>query len=431
MKSHFLKSVFALSAAVICISGVPMSSQAVTLGSGSQSYRIGVLNAIGTADSSYDSDEPCTRAQFARLLVLSSTYKDTIQTELTSAAANDVPATYDGVQYVKTALARGWMRTRLGGNFAPEEPVTLNDAAKATITILGYTDEDFTTNVSQERLALFKSLNLNDGIGASNGADQLTKRDCINIIYNLLRTNTKGSGSIYGAALDLSLSADNELNATSVIETALTGPILCKTVDEFHNCAPFDISDATYYFNGKNSGMFGKMYIESQITHQGWVIIYYNANTRTIWAYGSDNGNNGYIGIRGKVTSIVYEDDNIAAPSAVYLDSEKYTLNNADVKFMFSMSGPIKVGDYCVLVCKDTADPEAENFVSELYAIAVIKWDANADGSHTGTIFAQNAGKYVAGEGAQSNSGNSSDLGPGSGKESFVTYSSSGSTSSD
>ena len=368
---------------------------AVTLGNGSQSYRISVLKAIGAADSGFDTDEACTRAAFAKLLVLSSTYKDTAGAAITSAASNDVPASYNGAQYIKTALVNGWMRTRLGGRFAPEEAVTLNDAARAALKLLGYEDSDFSSNISQERLSLFKSLGLGDGVNASNGTDTLTKRDCINIIYNLLKTETKGGGNIYGSAIDLTLAADGELNATNVIENNLSGPLLIKNVSELKTMIPFDISGATYYLNGQNSGEFGRMYLESQIRSNGWVIVYYNESAKTIWAYGSDTGNNTYHCVQGKVTSIIYDNENIAAPSAVYIDSVKYTLNSSDVKFMFSLNGDIGVGDYCVLICRDTSDSESDTDDStNPYAVAVVKWNRNTDGSTVGTIIAENSGHY-------------------------------------
>ncbi|MCI5791750.1 MAG: hypothetical protein MR011_00420 [Lachnospiraceae bacterium] len=380
-------------AAVLGVNTIP--AYAATLGSGSQSYRISVLKAIGAADSGYDTEEICTRADFAKLLVLSSTYKDTANTLITSAAANDVASTYSGAQYIKTALTNGWMRTRLGGRFAPEEAVTLNDAVRAVIKLLGYEDSDFSSNISQERLSLFKSLKLSDGVNASKGTDTLTKRDSINIIYNLLRTNTKGGGSIYGSAIDLTLGSDGELNATNVIESNLSGPLLIKSVDELKKSIPFDLSGAAYYLNGQNSGQFGRMYLESQIRSNGWVIVYYNESARTIWAYGSDTGNNTYHCVQGKVTSIVYDNENIAAPSAVYIDSVKYTLNSSEVKFMFSLNGDIGVGDYCVLICRTTYDPNDDGEDnSNPYAVAVVKWNRNTDGSTVGTIIAENSGHY-------------------------------------
>lgn len=402
MIKQLKKGLFLLTASGLIMANSMSSFSAVTLGSGSQSYRTSVLKAAGIADSSYETDEICTRADFARLMVLSSSYSKTADITLTSAAANDVPSTYAGAQYIKTALTNGWMRTRLGGRFAPEEAVTLNDAAKAALKVLGYEDSDFSSNVSQERLSQFKSLKLNDGISASNGTDTLTKKDAINVIYNLLRTSTKSGGSIYGTALDFTLASDGELNATNVIESNLSGPLLIKSVDELKTSLPLDYKSTatTIYLNGQNTGEFGKMYLESQIRSNGWVIIYYNEASNTIWAYGSDTGNNTYICVQGKVTSIIYENENIAAPSAVYINSVKYTLGSSDAKFMFSLNGEIGVGDYCVLICRNTTSDDVDEDTTDQYAVAVVKWDRGTSNTTVGTIIAENAGRYTAGSGS-------------------------------
>ena len=52
----------------------------------------------------------------------------------------------------------------LGGNFKPDEGVTMRDAIKAVLGVLGYTNEDFSGSLQESRLAKFKSLSLDSGI---------------------------------------------------------------------------------------------------------------------------------------------------------------------------------------------------------------------------------------------------------------------------
>lgn len=387
-------------------------SFAVTLGSGTQSYRLTVLHAVGVADDTYDSDAACTRGEFAKLLVLSSSYNDEAQVAISSAAANDVPVTNANATYIKMALTQGWMRTRLGGNFSPDAPVTLNDAARATLTILGYTDEDFPSDVLSERLSLFNSLGLDEGVAASNGNDALTLRDAVNIIYNLLNTPIKNGSGIYGSAINLSQGESGELNATNVLEERLVGPILVKTNEELEAAFPFDIDQATYYFNGTNSGSGGKIYMQRQIDTSGWLIVYYNEGTKSIWAYGGDAGDDAtYRTLRGRVTSIVYDDSNIATPSSVYIDGLQYELGSDEVKFMFSLNGTIQVGDTVVVVLKkgsstsltttDALTGETDTTTATDYSISgVVKWERNEEESDSNVIYApENSRKYVAGVG--------------------------------
>ena len=194
-----------------CITlGANPNVYAATLANGSQSYRVNVLNAVGVADSSYLSDEACTRADFAKLMVLSSTLKDTADIRSQSAVTKDVPASYPGSGYIKAALAKGWMRTRLGGTFAPDDRISLNEAVRAVLKALGYEDADMGSDVADGRLNMYRTLDIDEGLSAVNGSDKLSKQDALNIIYNLLRTKTKDSGSIYGSAIKLSASSSGK-----------------------------------------------------------------------------------------------------------------------------------------------------------------------------------------------------------------------------
>lgn len=376
-----------------------LCSFAETLGSGSQGYRVSVLHAIGvtdeTYDVNYDTSVICTRGEFAKLMVLSSSYNEEAQVAILTAAANDVPVTNENATYIKLALVQDWMRTRLGGRFDPDSPVTLNEAARATLHALGYTDDYFQSDVLTERLSLFKSLNLDEGVNAQAGTDSLTMLDALNVIYNLLRTTPKDSQSIYGTALDLTLLDSGELNATNVMETKMVGPILLRNTSELESAFPFNIDEATYYFNGFNSGSNGKLYMERQLNNYGWMIVYYNEGARSIWAYGADNGEGTYRCIRGQVTSIEYTDANIAAPSSVYINGTEYAIESDDAKFMFSLNGTIEVGDTVIIICKaessTTATEIVEGYVdydTNYYIVGVVEWENNYDNEDPNIIYA-------------------------------------------
>ncbi len=87
--------------------------------------------------------ESVTRADFAKMLVKASSYRENLPTSNVSVYA-DVPATDPNAVYIRIAAREGWMSGYLGGKFKPEDPVLYKDAVKAILTMLGYTDEDFT-----------------------------------------------------------------------------------------------------------------------------------------------------------------------------------------------------------------------------------------------------------------------------------------------
>ena len=373
-----------------------LRSEAATLANGSQSYRVNVLNAVGVADSSYLSTETCTRAEFAKLMVLASSLQDTAEASAQSAVTKDVPASYTGSGYIRAALSKGWMRTRLGGTFAPDEAVTLNDAARAALKALGYEDTDFGSDVASGRINMFKSLDMNEGLTAANGSDTLSKQDALNVIYNLLRTKTKDGSGIYGSAIKLTASSTGkELDVSDAMEATLVGPILVKNEASLPNAIPFyNESGVTYYYNGINSNGSGRRYLSSQLNNYGWLIIYYNEKNKSVWAYGEDTGNNTYHCIRGNVNSINYEDDNIATPSSVVIGNTEYQLNSSDVKFMFSVNGDVKLGDNVILICKSISNEDESE--TDYYAIAVVEYYENDGNKYSNVIYAEEASKYVA-----------------------------------
>ena len=83
--------------------------------------------------------ESVTRADFAKMLVKASSYRENLPTSNVSVYA-DVPATDPNAVYIRIAAREGWMSGYLGGKFKPEDPVLYKDAVKAILTMLGYTD---------------------------------------------------------------------------------------------------------------------------------------------------------------------------------------------------------------------------------------------------------------------------------------------------
>ena len=106
--------------------------------------------------------------------------------------------------YIRVAATKEWMTGYLGGVFRPDQYVTLQEAARGVLALLGYTSEDFTGDQIGGRMSMFEYLDLNDEIGKSS-SDTLTKEDCINLFYNLLKAEPKDGNGIYGTVLGLSL----------------------------------------------------------------------------------------------------------------------------------------------------------------------------------------------------------------------------------
>lgn len=384
MKKELYRLMTGGAAALLFTAGVfPIMESRASVTNEIQAFRNNVIKLCGITDTEGDLTREVTRGEFAKLLVLSSSYKDSAaQSNL--AAANDVPASNEYAPYIRIALSQGWMRNYLGGQFKPEEPVKMQDATKAILTLLGYADTDFSGDLVAERLATFNALELNEQLGQKAQTDVLTLQDCINIFYNLLKASPKEGSGIYGSLFDLTLASDGEIDPNDLMESSMTGPLLVRNLDELDKAVPFDLEGANLYFNGYSSRY---MSYESAIRQNGWLVIYYNEGNHTVWAYGEDFGDSQYHVVRGSITKIYYEADNIVTPSSIVLDDNTtYALGSSEVKFMLGINGDIGLDDDVILICQTNEYEDADgNSASDYTVVGVIKYQRSADGSTVGT----------------------------------------------
>lgn len=292
-------------------------------------------------------DALITRGEFARMVVKTSPYKDTISDFAESAAFSDVPITHPYASYIKIATKYGYMVSYLGGLFKPDEYVSFREVSRACLALLGYTNEDFAGNQTFGRILKFCELDLNKNIDKSQ-IEYLTKTDCINAIYNTLRENKKGSNEIYGTLFKLTLDSSKELNANDMIKTTLTGPIIVKRQHSLNSYINFDFTQGNYFLNG-----FASTYnqIASELYQYGYLVLYLNEATKTVYAYreGSSKDSTVYV-TKGWVENIYYDQSNNLTPNAVEIDESRYTFGNAEVKFAFSFAGTIKIGDEVIII---------------------------------------------------------------------------------
>lgn len=317
--------------------------------------------------------ESVTRADFAKMLVKASSYRENLPTSNVSVYA-DVPATDPNAVYIRIAARKGWMSGYLGGKFKPEDPVLYKDAVKAILTMLGYTDDDFTGDLVSSRISKFNYLELNEDV-SRQAADEVNQTDCMNIFYNLLKTKKKDSNEIYGTILDCELNSDGEINPITILDDERKGPILVHKNFSVSQSVPFDTEDANVFLNGVASTLSA---VKSAQQQAGFAVLYYNVKSKTIWAYttmGWDNddnsGNNSYILLKGEIKNIYYKSTDVMTPTSVRIevdqansddsfdtsedvDSDGYltiSLDSSELQYMFSIYGDLEVGDDVVLVC--------------------------------------------------------------------------------
>lgn len=286
-----------------------------------------------------------TRGEFARMLVLASSSSDILSTGCTGNVYADVPATGEYASAIKICAENNWMRGNLGGGFSPDQTVTLNDAERAMLTLLGYTDKDFEGDVVNRRAAKADSLALTENV-ARTLTEGLTYADCINMFYNLMRCSTT-QGKAYVTVLGGSLNADGEVNALGMTDNALKGPKYFTNAGTLADWLPFEKSAASVYIDGEASSWAS---LQSLIS--SGAVVYYSAKAKTIWAYSVDGGikETGKGAMRGTITNILYQSSGTLTPSGVEIDGVEFSLDSSDMQFAFSIYGSARVGEKITVI---------------------------------------------------------------------------------
>ena len=273
-----------------------------------------------------------SRGEFAELLVKASNYRE---------AANS------------TGTVSGY----LGGNFKPDEGITMRDAIKAVLGVLGYTNKDFSGSLQESRLAKFKSLSLDSGIYRDLD-EVLTREDCINLFYNLMKAKTK-EGNQYGSKIfDLTYNSDGEINTSSILDNSLKGPkILDNDSRNLKSLVPFSLKDATMFLNGEVSD-------ESEINDYA-TVIYYHEETKMIFAYSNGGENKG--ATEGRIKAIYYDSNDPFTPVKVVLNTDyqdnggegdEFQISGSELQYLFSVYGEFEVDDKVAIVWEKSGSDE-------------------------------------------------------------------------
>lgn len=273
-----------------------------------------------------EDNEIVTRSQFAQLLANASIYNGTISKDSNVSLYRDVPRNHWAAGYIQVAISKGWMSGYLNGTFKPDKGITLQEAVKGVITLLGYTGSDFSGNIIGGQMALYETKGLNKNI-KKTGTQYLLVKDCKNLFYNLLNATTKDNMS-YGQTLGYAVDSSGNLDYLSVVNHGVEGPIIAD--DDWKSEIPFSISKAVSFLDGVSASV-------SDI--KDYDVIYYSEELETIWAY--DN----------KVTGVVegiYPDQ--LNPQSVTVAGKEYTFETAEASIAFSTLGSVKEGDLTTLL---------------------------------------------------------------------------------
>lgn len=314
------------------------------------SYRETVIGILGIMNTSVDMSSTVTRGEFTQMLVNASVYKDYVMETSQVSVYADVARDDDYADSIRIAAEQGWVTGYLGGLFKPEQDITYEEATRYILNVLGYSLESAWSR--------FCGLELNENVDRYQN-ELLTKTDCVNLIYNMLKTDSNDTGSEYGLLLGCEINSDGDVNPLSLVESSLKGPFLVQKNSNIGDYVPFNVQSASFYLNGEASSYTA---VKSIINNGGYIVLYYNVGSRTIWAYdaNSDGEDGDRMVVRGTIDSIYYSSVDVMIPTGLKLDDDGdiYEFDNSEVQFAFSIYGTLRVGDTVVLICEMSEDSD-------------------------------------------------------------------------
>lgn len=264
-----------------------------------------------------------TRAEFAKMLVSASSFKNS------SASAGyslfkDIKSGHWASGYIKIAVEQGWFNGYLDGTFRPNNPITFEEAATVALRLLGYTAADLTGAYPMAQISKFESLDLHDGFSAARG-QYMTRSDCAHLFANLMSAKTK-EGTVYAKTLGYDLDASGHLDYTSLVSADTKGPYtLTGSIQDLISFSPTQV-----YRNGAAASLSEA---------ERYDVCYYNSGLKTVWLF-SDRVTGSYSAASPST----------AAPESVTVAGQTYSIETSSAAYALSDQGSYRIGDTVTLL---------------------------------------------------------------------------------
>ncbi len=244
-----------------------------------------------------------TRAEFAKVTVMVSPYRDYVATALKTSPYADVPYDHWAANYVKTAVTNGLCSGYPDGTFRPDDYVSFAEAVTMLLRALGYSDEEFGTSWPYGQIGLASNLDITDGV-YRDAYDAITRSDVVILLNQTLDTKMKDGSKKLLDDFDIQTTDDVILTATSNEDPAVNSDKIHTTAGNYNINQSFDKSLA---------GRRGNIAVKD-----GDTLVSFRASDQTVEEY--------------TVTSVIGGDlilDNsivgIEKTTPVYYNSEKMT----------------------------------------------------------------------------------------------------------
>ena len=269
---------------------------------------------------------PVTRAEFVKMLMAASPISVGDVTYVSPYP--DVPASHWAAPYVEAAVAAGYVTGYLDGTFRPANTITLAEGVVMALRLLGYTNEDFSGSFPAGQMAMYRTLDLDEGITIGQN-DTMTRQDAMYLFYNLLTAPSKTTGQPYlSSVLGYGLTADGEVDTLALLNGTMDGPVVVGEAG-WRDKIPFDISKASVTRNGVVT-------TAAALTDND--VVYWSKHLNALWVY------------TNKITGPIQAITPASAPTSVTVSGKSYEIETSTAAYALSDLGTFEVGDSVTLL---------------------------------------------------------------------------------
>lgn len=215
-------------------------------------------------------DDSVSRAEFTKVAVSASFFRNSVATNLTISPFKDVLYTHWAAPYIKLAVSNNICKGYPNATFNPDGKVLFEEAVTMLLKVLGYTDNDFGISWPYGQVGLANNLDITKNVSSKVG-DTLTRRDVATLVYNTLDTKMKGTNQklittfdcqiIENVTIIATTKEDSSIGSTKVLTTSgiyeinnsfnylnvgKKGDIVIKNGDDVVSFAPIEQTVKSY-----------------------------------------------------------------------------------------------------------------------------------------------------------------------------------------
>lgn len=168
----------------------------------------------GDPDGNMRLDDSVTRAEFTKAAVASSSFRNSVASNLSISPFPDVTYQHWAAPYVRVGVTNGLVSGYPDATFRPDDGVLFEEAVTIMLRILGYTDSDFGVSWPYGQIGMANNLDMTENLDCGAG-ETMNRGQVAQLIYNTLRTKMKNQANQLVSEFDVQILDDVTLIADS------------------------------------------------------------------------------------------------------------------------------------------------------------------------------------------------------------------------